>query len=170
MRFDAPFKLYHDDLPPPIYSESLHGNLSEFLYFLSAFARTTVLFDQCGHGACSLYYLLDIEDMDIVLNQHGQFVRKQKTREIRPAVDRFFDHIVERDCGQAEVCWIWQASELFRVNAHTLLRPWKFIYELMEGHRVPDGAGWEWSCPNPLICCQPEHLKYKGKYCQRSEG
>jgi hypothetical protein len=56
-----------------------------------------------------------------VLNQHGQFVRKQKTREIRPAVDRFFDHIVERDCGQPEVCWIWQASELFRVNAHTLL-------------------------------------------------
>jgi hypothetical protein len=104
--------------------------------------------------------------MELLHNRHGQIVRKQKAREIRPAVERFFEHVVERDCGLSEPCWIWQASELFRVNHHTLMRPWKFIYELMEGRRVPDGAGWSWECLNPLICCQPAHLKYKGQYCR----
>ena len=104
--------------------------------------------------------------MTLILNKHGYLVRKQKAREVRPAIDRFFDHIKELDCGMAEPCLIWQASELFRVSDTKLVRPWKFIWELMEGRFAPPGAWWAWSCPNEGTCCQWEHLKYKGQYCR----
>lgn len=99
-------------------------------------------------------------------NAAGHMVRQQAARERRGAVERFFDHITEQDSELPEPCWIWTASELFRVNDFTLMRPWRFIYELMECRRVPAGAGWSWMCGNQGRCCQPGHLAYKGRYCR----
>lgn len=99
------------------------------------------------------------------INRDGYTVRQQAQRERRTAVERFFDHIAERDSGLDDPCWIWTASELFRVSDTTLMRPWRFIYELMECRRVPAGAGWSWRCSNQGRCCQPGHLAYKGRYC-----
>lgn len=100
------------------------------------------------------------------VNAHGFLVRQQKHRERRGAVERFFDHIQEQASDLPEPCWIWTRSELFRVDDFTLMRPWRFIYELMEGRRVPAGAGWTWRCENQGRCCQPDHLAYKGQYCR----
>lgn len=68
-----------------------------------------------------------------VTNAQGFRVRAQARKAIRPAVDRFFDHIAEIDCGMPDKCWLWQKGPLFRVNNFIEMRPWKFIYELMDG-------------------------------------
>lgn len=105
--------------------------------------------------------------MSLRFDQHNAWlVRVQAPRETRPAIDRWLDKVIARDFGMPEPCLIWRGGPLFRVNESTLVRPWRFIWELETGKFAPPGAGWAWSCPNEGCCCTWEHLKYKGQYCK----